>query len=201
MQTYRQLQQELNLEHELPVTPDWSAAADFLFLIKNHCLEEKPEIIVECSSGLTSLILSRCCQINNRGHVYSLENGQEYQQQTIENLSQFELEKYIDVFYAPLINLTINQADYKWYHSESVEKLKINMLVIDGPPGFIQKHSRYPALPVLFDQLTDGACVFLDDAVRDDEKELVDMWLKEHPGLSHEFIETQRGCSVIKVKK
>ncbi|MES9855801.1 MAG: hypothetical protein ABW166_04240 [Sedimenticola sp.] len=40
------------------------------------------------------------------------------------------------------------------------------MLVIDGPSGFIQKHSRYPALPLLFDKLSNNGMVFLDDAAR-----------------------------------
>jgi len=201
MQTYGQLQQQLKLEQQLPATPEWSAAADFLFLIKDHCLSNEPETIVECSSGLTSLVLSRCCQINNKGHVYSLENGEEFQQQTLKQLKLFDLQDWADIFHAPLIRRTIMQCDYDWYNSQAVNNLEIDMLVIDGPPGFIQKKSRLPALPVFFDQLKDGACVFLDDAARDEEKEIVKIWLEEYSFLEHEYIETERGCSIIKINK
>jgi len=201
MQTYQQLQHELDFKYELPVTPDWSAAADFLFLIKDYCLSGKPKTIVECSSGLTTLVLSQCCQLNKLGHVYSLENGEEYQQQTLHQLEQFKLHNYADVFYAPLVQKTINDVNYDWYQSEVVDDLKIDMLVIDGPPGFIQKHSRLPALPVLFNQLADGASIFLDDAGRDEEKEIIAIWLEMYSELSHEYIETDRGCSVLKVNK
>ena len=201
MQTYGQLQQQLQFEQEMPVTPEWSAAADFLFIIKDHCLSKKPETIVECSSGLTSLVLSKCCQINNAGHVYSLENGEEFQQQTLKQLKKFGLQTWADIFHAPLIRHTVMQHTYDWYNPHAVRDLKIDMLVIDGPPGFIQKYSRLPALPVLFKQLADGACIFLDDAARDEEKEIVEIWLKEYSGLNHEYKETERGCSVIKINK
>lgn len=201
MPSYQKLQQELKFEQALPVTEDWSAAVDFLAVIKNYCMTEKPVNIVECSSGLTTLILSKCCQINSIGHVYSLENGEEYQQLTQEHLKQFNLQNYANVNYAPLMKHTINNVSYEWYQPESVKKIKIDMLVIDGPPGFIQKHSRYPALPILFNQLAKGACVFLDDAGRDEEKEIVAMWLNQYSDLKHEYLETERGCSILKLIK
>jgi len=201
MKTYKQLQGILNLEYDLPITQDWSAAADFLFLIKEYCLEKKPEIIVECSSGVSSLILAKCCQINKTGHVYSLENGKEYQLKTQEILKQYQLENNADIFHAPLETRIINNEKYKWYEVRKIENLKIDLLVIDGPPGFIQKHSRYPAIPVLFDQLADDACIFLDDAARDEEKEIVKKWLNQYAELNHEYIKTERGCSVLKKSK
>jgi len=75
------------------------------------------------------------------------------------------------------------------------------MLVIDGPPGFIQKNSRYPALPLLFDKLSKQSSVFLDDAGREDEKELVAQWQAEFSGVEHEYLEFERGCSVLKINK
>ena len=74
------------------------------------------------------------------------------------------------------------------------------MLVIDGPPGFIQKNARYPALPLLFDKLSEDCVIFLDDAARHDEKEIVDLWLNEHPELEHRFFDTERGCSIFTKK-
>ncbi len=201
MKTYKQLQESLDLEYDLPITQDWSAAADFLFLIKEYCLEKKPEIIVECSSGISSLILAKCCQINKIGHVYSLENGKEYHLKTQEILKQYRLENNADILHAPLETRIINNEKYEWYETKKIENLKIDLLVIDGPPGFIQKHSRYPALPVLFDRLADNACVFLDDAGRKEEKEIVEQWLNQYSELKHEYIETERGCSVLKVTK
>jgi hypothetical protein len=74
----------------------------------------------------------------------------------------------------------------------------IDLLIIDGPPGFIQKHSRYPALPLLNKQLAKDCVVFLDDAARDDEQEMVRRWLKTYPEFHADYIANERGCYVLK---
>jgi predicted O-methyltransferase YrrM len=199
LESYRLLQEQLGLTTPLPVTPDWSAAADFLFIIKEYCLSIKPSTIVECSSGLTTLTLARCCQLNQHGHVFSLENGKEYVTQTEKQLQLFGVDGYANVIHAPLEAISIDDTDFDWYNINKLPDLSIDMLVIDGPPGFIQKHSRFPALPVLFDRLANNSIIFMDDAARKDEKEIAEMW--KNAGIEHEYIETERGCSIFKVIK
>lgn len=201
LEPYRLLQTQLQLDHELPVTPDWSAAADFLFLIKDYCLETKPETIVECSSGLTTITLARCCQLNQKGRVFSLENGESYAIQSRGNLQDFGLSDYATVIHAPLENIHLDHHNYDWYQIKDLPDTSIDMLVIDGPPGFIQKHSRYPALPLLFDKMSKKSVIFMDDAAREDEKEIVNMWLKLKNGIQHQYIETERGCSIFNINK
>ena len=201
LHSYTELQKQLGLAGKLPITPDWSAAADFLFLLKEYCLKNKPKVIVECSSGLSSLILAKCCQINNYGQVFSLENGKQYADDTRTQLTQFELIEYANIIHAPLIKTDINEKTYEWYELKQLTVASINMLVIDGPPGFIQKHSRFPALPLLFEQLADQAVIFMDDAARADEKEIVKRWLAAFSNVKHEYIETERGCSIFTINK
>jgi hypothetical protein len=75
------------------------------------------------------------------------------------------------------------------------------MLVIDGPPGFIQHHSRYPALPLLSERLADGCVIFLDDAARADEQAIVRRWLARFPQLEHHYVASERGCSVLRFRR
>lgn len=201
MISYTALANKLNLTDDLPITPDWSAAADFLQLIIDHSLDKQPATILECSSGLTSLMLARCCQINQQCHVYSLENGEEYALKTQANIDHYQLAEYATIIHAPLKPYTINKTDYSWYNINKIPSQAIDMLVIDGPPGFIQRHSRYPALPLLFDKLADHCTVFLDDAAREYERELVAMWLQQHLEIEHEYIDTERGCSILTINK
>ena len=200
MNPYSAIQAKLSLSQPLPYTPDWSAAADFIDLIVEHCLQAKPEVIVECSSGLTTLALARCCQMNDRGRVISLENGEDYAEKTRQQLEVFGLEEYAQVIHAPLEKVILDR-DYDWYSLKLLPEVLIDMLVIDGPSGFIQKNSRYPALPLLFDKFSKQAKVFLDDAGREDEKELVAQWQAEYSGVDHEYLEFERGCSVLDVNK
>ena len=170
-------------------------------LIADSCLLNKPEIIVECSSGVTTLVLARCCQLNGAGYVYSLENGFEYALSTAKQLKQYGLDKYAEVIHAPLQNTVVNNQDFDWYQLDKLKTSCVNMLVIDGPSGFIQKNSRYPAMPILLDRLSDECEIFLDDAGRPDEKEIIECWLSETPELDHTYVENERGCSILKLKK
>lgn len=200
-ESYHYLRDRLKLHDGMPYTTDWSAGPDFLKLIVEHCLEHKPATIVECSSGLTTVMLARCCELNGQGRVYSLENGSEYAQKSRSNLQRYALESQAAVIDAPLTHYEINGTAYQWYAADALPDRSIEMLVIDGPPGFIQKHSRYPALPLLIDKLADGCVVFMDDAARPDEQAIVKMWLAEFPGLEHRYIKTERGCAMLTLKR
>lgn len=197
LEAYLSLRDRLHLDKGMPYTHQWSASPDFLKLIVEHALDNKPQTIVECSSGLTTLMLARCCQLNEQGRVVSLENGDEYAQRSRHHLERYGLEEVASVLHAPLEHLSINGRGFDWYSLAALKEERIDMLVIDGPPGFIQRHSRYPALPLLLDRLADGCVIFLDDAAREDEQAVVQMWLEEIPGLSHEYLGLERGCSVL----
>ncbi|WP_419604012.1 class I SAM-dependent methyltransferase [Thiolapillus sp.] len=199
---YSAVQKKLQLAQALPYTEHWSAAPDFLELLIDHCLENKPGRILECSSGLSTLVLARCCQINQCGQVVSLENGAEFAADTRRNLHSFSLADYASVIHAPLVRQQPDdtQLDWDWYSLDSLPEDAVDLLVIDGPPGYIQHHSRYPALPLLHQQLSRDCTVFLDDAGREEEKEIVALWLQRFPTLQHRFVGTERGCSILQFR-
>ena len=196
--SYKDVEDFLGLSAALPITEDWSAAADFLKLISEYCLEQKPNVILECSSGATSLVLARCCEVNGVGKVYSLENGKPYVENTRQQLYEFSLSRYCEVIYSPLETIMLNGESYQWYGVDKLKQTTIDLLVIDGPPGFIQKNSRYPALPLLASNLSNKCSVFLDDAARQDEKEIVQQWLRLFPDFDFEYIDNERGCAVLR---
>lgn len=185
----------------IPYTPDWSASPDFLELILNHTLLNKPDNIVECSSGTSSLVLAKCCELNKNGKVTSLEHEARYARQTESYLSHYDLDEYATVIHAPLIQTDTAEGMFQWYDSENIPTSTIDMLVIDGPPGFIQKNSRYPALELLYERLATNSTVFIDDANRPDEKKIIELWLKKYSGIQHEFKQLDRGCSILHISK
>lgn len=200
-ESYHFLRDRLGLNQGLPYSRDWSAAPDFLKLIAEHALARKPATIVECSSGMTTLVLARCSEMNGHGHLYSLENGAEYAARSREALERYNLGWRATVLDAPLVEYTLGDERYKWYTLEGLPEKGVEMLVIDGPPGFIQHHSRYPALPLLYDRLADGCVIYLDDAARPEEQAIVKRWLEEFPGLQLEYLKNERGCAVLTLKR
>ncbi|EGV51473.1 class I SAM-dependent methyltransferase [Candidatus Endoriftia persephone] len=191
----------LDLHQGLPYSPGWSASPDFLELIVEHCLEQRPRLVFECSSGVTTLMLARCCSMNGAGRLYSLENGATYAARTRSHLQRYGLAEQGTVIDAPLQEVELEGKRFAWYAPDKIPVGEVDMLVIDGPPGFIQQHSRFPALPLLYDRLADGCVVFLDDAARPDEREIVSMWQTLYPDLECDYLDTERGCARLVVHK
>jgi predicted O-methyltransferase YrrM len=198
---YDSLRHKLGLRQGIPYTPNWSAGADFLQIIVEACLEYKPAWILECGSGLTTLMLARCCQMNGRGQVVSLENGENYADATRSYIERYGLQDYATVMFAPLTPAVYDGLEYTWYTTDELPEERIDMLVIDGPPGVTGKHARYPAIPVCYPNLAHNSRVFLDDAARRDEREIVSMWCERYLGLHHDYRQTMRGCSILIVDK
>lgn len=188
----------LDLPNDLAYDPKWSAAPDFLNAVADHVLAARPETILECSSGTSTVILARCCQVNGRGRVYSLENGPEFAASTRAELARLGLSTHAAVIDAPLLDWPLGGSNYQWYALDHLPEHAIDMLVIDGPPGFLQPLSRYPALPLLYRRLSESAAIYLDDAARPDERAIVSLWLREHPELSHRYVELERGCAILR---
>lgn len=194
-ESYRSLCNRLDLKHGIPYVEKWSACADFLELISDQVLTLKPDNILECGSGLTTLILARSCQLKGYGHVYTLENGEQYAEQTRSVLDTYGLQTYATVIHAPLVEYTLEDKSYHWYSLTELLVEQVNMFVIDGPPGFIQKNSRYPALPLLHERLADGCLIYLDDAAREDELEIVQLWQQQFSDTVFEYLSFERGCN------
>jgi len=193
------LRDRLELRQGLPHSPNWSAAPDFLQLIVEHALERHPRRILECGSGLSSLMLARCCRLNGGGRLTSLEDGASYARRSQAGIERYRLADVGRVIHAPLREYRLGGETFRWYDLEGLAQGPIEMLVIDGPVGALHPLARYPALPLLYDRLAPGCVIFLDDAARPDERELVRRWLAAYPGLSHQYLATERGCSILRL--
>jgi len=197
--SFQGLCDRLELHSGIPYVEDWSAASDFIGLIVDHVITDHPDVMLECGSGLSTLMLAKACQQNDKGHIFSLESGDEYADNTREAIESYGLDQYVTVLHAPLRDYLIGDKNYQWYALDDFMVNNIDMFVIDGPSGFIQKNARYPALPLLVDQLSQGCKVFMDDAGREDELEIVELWKERISGVEAEYLETERGCAKLTI--
>ena len=115
LERYRTLLEQLDLGEGVPFSPNWSADVDFLQLLADYCRQARPSLIVECSSGLSTLVLARSCQINGHGRVISLEDGIEFVTRTRAYLDLYALAPFAEVIHAPLHDLELNGTRYAWY--------------------------------------------------------------------------------------
>lgn len=192
------LGEALGLRQGLPYVRHWSAAPDFLALLVEHLRRERPAVIVECGSGLSTLILARVCALEGRGRVWSLEHEPYCAAQTRAALARYGLTRVARVIDAPLRRYRLAAGEYDWYDLGGLPVQAIDLLVVDGPPGRLGPLARYPALPLLRGCLAPGCAIFLDDADRPDEQAIVARWCAEYPDLTLDRPATARGCAVLR---
>lgn len=175
--------------------PVWAADDDFLELVGAHVLDTKPELILECGSGVSTCLLALCVHQNATGRVYSLEHLPTYARTTRRVLQEVGLANYAQVLEAPLQPYRLKGEMWPWYSLQHLPDSPIRLLVIDGPPKKTCRLARYPAGPLLFSRLGPNAVVFLDDAKRADEQEILAMWQREFSYMPQEFIDSSHGCA------
>lgn len=186
---------DLGFKKSLPPTRKWAASPDILKQLSTYALQARPKLIVECGSGVSTIVLARCVQVNGEGHVYTLEHSPEAAQQTRRNLAQHGLEGYVTVLEAPLRQYELGGQSWSWYSLEGLPDNGIDLLFIDGPPAATQSLARYPAGPLLLSRLTPGAAAFLDDANRGDEKQIVERWARDFPAYKRGNLDCEKGCA------
>ena len=176
-------------------------APDEAVRLYNLTLSKKPKVIVEAGSGTSSLVFASAMQnAGVKGKIYSLEHEPFYAEKTREMLRDAGVDTYVTVFDAPLEKYSIKKNNWLWFDKEKVSRLPegIDILFVDSPPGGIQSMSRYPALPILYSKLSKQAVVVVDDYNRQDEKDMVELWLKEYPEFELEIIKSDHGTAVLR---
>ena len=193
LQSYDSLMRLISPVKPLPALRGWAASPDFLLVLARHALEAAPLSILECSSGASTVVLARCCQLNGAGHVWSLEHDKHYAAQTQARLAEQWLDEWATVIHAPFSST--GPTGQPWYDLDALNPPQggFDMLVIDGPPQQTAPLARYPALPILDGLLADGASVFLDDAARPDEQETLRRWAAEFPAYDQIRLDFEKG--------
>jgi hypothetical protein len=191
------LERLLALPKALPLSRGWAGSPDFLLSLAEEVMGRSPQTIMECGSGVSTIVAARCAQLNGRGHVYSLEHEPRYACQTRDRLRAYHLEHWATVLDAPLVDCPEGG---KWYSTQCVpsDLRCIDLLVVDGPPGTVGKLARYPALRELRRYLDGTFTVLVDDANRDDEREMIKRWCAEEVGLEEERIAAEKGLVVLR---
>ncbi len=190
---------ELKPTRSLPETRGWAGSPDFLLMLVSHAKEARPRTIVECGSGLSTLVLARSLALAGLdGRIYSLEHLSEFRRRTAELLARHEVAPWADLLYAPLREYDLPAGKWRWYALDDLPETQIDMLVVDGPPGDIGPLSRYPAGPLLFHRLSRQATIILAETGRHDEHVLIARWMEEFPDLVPEVSTCARGCLALR---
>jgi predicted O-methyltransferase YrrM len=182
----------------LPPMRDYAIAPDFGNIIAREILGNRPRLIVEFGSGVSTLISAYCLKRLGAGRLLSIDHDAEYVERSRRNVAAHGLASIAEVKHAPLTKLQLDGKSWKYYDLSGIDNTLIDLLVIDGPPLSTQGLTRYPALALLVNRLSPTAVVLLDDAARADEKEIVRIWRERFPEFHYEFVGTERGTAIFR---
>lgn len=188
-----------DVRYPLPQMRGWAVSPDFARILMAQILGSRPGLMVELGSGVSTIISAYCLKMIGKGKVISLEHEEKYYRISSESIKAHGLQEFAEVFYAPLKQYTINKIPYSWYDLTAVTiNQPIDLVTVDGPPGALQKESRFPAFPLLASYLNNNAIILVDDYIREDEREMVKSWIN-NPNLEQiNTINTEKGTCVLR---
>ena len=189
--------------HSWPVSPDFG-----LYLVELVALNDY-DLIIEFGSGISTVIVAKALATmasreDGRAptRFVSFEHLEPYYRQTRAHLQQVGLADNVQLVLAPLQDwLAPNGNTYAYYDCQAVLAnlaqqyaggVRRVLAIIDGPPAVTGKHARYPAGPLVVQHFV-GARIdlVLDDYIREDEKEIAQLWQGElqAAGIAHRMSE------------
>lgn len=180
----------------------WSIEPGFAELLIHKILTERPKTVVDLGSGNSTLIMAMILKKLGYIHkIYSVDSEKKFLEETKNRLLAEGLitGKEIQLIHAPIKNIKINQVIYKWYDFSNAKiNEKIDLLIVDGPPGNLGKNIRYPAFHFFKEKMSENYSILLDDYNRPDEKEIVKLWESEESKLRLiKRLGTERGIAEI----
>jgi predicted O-methyltransferase YrrM len=146
-----------------------AAQLRFLEEVAGHALAT-PGPILECGSGLTTLILALVA--GRRGvDIWTLEHFPDWHARVSKTLARYNL-PHVNNVLAPLKDY----GDFCWYDLPLDQMPKqFALIVCDGPPG-TTNGGRVGLVPVLKTRLAPGTVILFDDAHREEEARAMSAW-------------------------
>lgn len=189
-EAFIQLSNLMQFKSAIPPTRSWAASPDLLLLISEIVRKNRPSLVVELGSGVSTLVTAK----SGARKVVSLDNSEEFGAKTRELLKEHKV-RGVEIRIAPLRPYA-NGSD--WYDTSKISDLKrIDLLIVDGPPGSKNSEARYPALKEFKDRLSAKAIIIIDDVNREGERKLAEDFAKSMPNHSLTILDHEKGTAVI----
>lgn len=172
---------------DMPFLP-WPGSAvspAALLHILNEIEINQRKTIVEFGSGISSLYIGKSLQ-RLGGKLISFDSDRDWADLVSTWVKNLGLGDVVEIIYVPLQHTSYCLTETcKWYDPEVVKSHlkneRIDLLFVDAPVAYHKDiaYSRYPALPVVSDYMSERCAVFLDDISRKAEQDILKKWQAE----------------------
>ena len=189
-EAFTQLTNLLDFKAAIPATRSWAASPDLLLTISEIVKKNRPGLVVELGSGISTLVAAK----SGARKIISIDNSDAWGAKTVALLKEHKV-RGVDVRIAPLRPYANGS---EWYDLDAIKDLKkIDLLIVDGPPGSKNPEARYPALQQFKDKLSPTAIVVIDDVNREGERKLAEDFAKALPNHELTILDHEKGTAII----
>ena len=170
--------------------------------VVNDAVVNRRKCYVEFGAGISTLVMARLKRLNNLDiQIVSIDSDQEWLKLVEGFLKNENLESYVQLVYAPLVENDIYLSKKTdWYNRDAIDRAlashpKPDLVLVDGPFAYNEElmYARFPAYSYLKEKMSDSFTIFLDDINRKGETEILEYWEKES-GLEKTILSTTFGC-------
>jgi len=176
-----------------PTLGGWAASPDLLRYLFNLVHDERRTSVIECGSGVTTLVMAYAMRELGVGKVIALEHLGEFAEQTRQLLEEHGVSDWAEVRHAPLTDVKIGGETWQWYDLDRIPENEYGLLVVDGPPATVGECARFPAVPMLQSLLSVDAVVVLDDHERREERTIGKRWREQLEGWRPRYPKHDKG--------
>ena len=162
----------------------WTRAAmrpSTIIHILNEIFINERRSIIEFGSGISTLYLAWAAKKLN-ARVLSIEENADWSQKVWDLLEQNQLQGSCTVQAVQRCDVTMPGYSCHWYDIDRVKqvigKTHFDLVIVDGPTAYQKgwEKARRPAVDLLQGNLTESYAIFLDDAMRPGERQILEAW-------------------------
>lgn len=173
----------------MPLTGGWALDATSMAAALDAIERQRPDMVVELGSGTSTAWIAHLLDRLGSGRIISIDHDRDFAEVTRAAVERLGVTDRVDLRVVDLAPTGITDHDTAWYDLSTMDDIdRIDVLLVDGPPQRTGPMARYPAVPALFDRLSDGALILVDDAIRDDETTMIEKWAEAYPSLREEIV-------------
>ncbi len=191
------------LHTRLPITPlrEGAASPDLIALLYTAIHTRKPKLMLECGSGVSTLILGYILQGLDQGaKLISLEHDAEWHKKVSDWVKLHQLQDTVTILHAPLQTTQLSHDQLLWYDTSALgshtHNQKIDLVFVDGPPTWLHPRARTGIASIIEQYFAPQFQMIFDDALRPRDKQTVQD-LSAILKLTPEWITLEKGAAVI----
>jgi hypothetical protein len=189
IESYMGIQHYVNTGKVMPSFHGWPISPDLGEYLIRRLESQNYDLVIEFGSGASSWVIGQVRKNKKFKHVV-FEHLSGYFEKTKDQLAKDGLLAEVELRMTPMQDWVSSEGvTYSYYdchaalaeHAKQLNPTGCRVLVlIDGPPASTGRHARYPALAhVLAHFPTSDVDFLLDDFIRIDEQEILDLWRQE----------------------